>query len=142
MQPEESPKVTYVTLPLPGRPVTVPLISVPASAFADLRDADEPVEDCGGDCGCVACATARALQDDLRAAEIDREVEAAYNRLHALAGDREREMTHALVLDVLRTRAADDMMLAWDLRAEESRIWELCGELAEIEMELDNRLAG
>jgi hypothetical protein len=31
--------ITYVTLPLPGGPLTVPVISLPQSAFSDLREA-------------------------------------------------------------------------------------------------------
>lgn len=36
-QGEPAIKVTYVTLPLPGGPVRVPIFSMPASAFTDLR---------------------------------------------------------------------------------------------------------
>ncbi|HUY48897.1 MAG TPA: hypothetical protein VMV92_24795 [Streptosporangiaceae bacterium] len=38
MQPADGLDITYVTLPFSDDPVTVPVISLPASAFTDLHD--------------------------------------------------------------------------------------------------------
>ncbi|HYB88393.1 MAG TPA: hypothetical protein VEC76_16160 [Streptosporangiaceae bacterium] len=35
--PADDVKVTHITLPLSDGPLTVPVISLPASAFSDLR---------------------------------------------------------------------------------------------------------
>jgi hypothetical protein len=37
MQPPDSPKVTRIILPTPDGPIELPVISLPASAFADLQ---------------------------------------------------------------------------------------------------------